>query len=146
MDKNTERDRILDAMAAFIAQRSGIDARDYFETWRDRDGVKAWHADKREHGRDGREARELLAFVRGRDGIDAATLKGAMQSAFSGRLSWDGRALDYTPGQNGSTEYRAAACAVLAQAIRVYWCSDGNDWRKLAREYFGRGMASRWFN
>jgi hypothetical protein len=146
MEQATERDRILSAMAGFIAQRSGIDARDYFETWRDSEGVKAWKADKREHGRDGREARAMLAFIRGREGIDAAALKSAMQSAFSGRLTWDGEALDYTPGQNGATEYRAAACAVLAQAIRVYWRGDGNDWRKLARDYFGRGAASRCFN
>ena len=152
MDNATERAAILDCLAAFIAQRSGIDARDYFDNWRDREGVKAWQADRRENYREGREARAMLAFVRDRDGIDAAALKSAF-GAFSGRLAWTGEALDYTPGQNAATEYRAAACAVLARAIANYWRANMDDsgpkWprvQRLARDHFGRGLASRWFN
>ena len=148
-----EKAAIIDCLARFIAQRGGPDSRDYFESWRDRDGVAAFNADKREYYRDGREARAMLAYVRDRDGITAEGLKAAMRSAFAGRLSWDGTALDYTPGQNGATEYRAAAAAVLARAIADYW-RDGMDdsapkWprvQQLARVQFGRGYVARWFN
>lgn len=146
MTDTSERAAILDCMAGFIAMRSGIDSRDYFSDWRDRDGVAAFKADQRSIARDGREARQLLAFVRGRESITATDLRAALRGNFSGRLSWDGAALDYTPGQYGPTEYRTAACAVLAGAIRDYWRADGNDWRKLAKGQFGRGIASRWFS
>jgi hypothetical protein len=56
--------------------------------------------------------------------------------------------VDYTTGQYFPTEYRNAACAVLAQAWRSYWRDCGYDAdriRKAARATFGRGIASRWF-
>lgn len=146
MEAKAERAAILDCMAAFIAQRSGIEARDYFENYRDREGVAAFNSDRREVARDGKEARTLLAAIRWREGIDADCLKGALQSAFGGRLSWDGEALEYTAGQNGSTEYRAAACAVLALALRRYWRAQDMNATETAKREFGRGLSSRWFN
>lgn len=149
----SERAAILDGLAGFIAQRSGIDARDYFDNWRDREGVKAWQADKRDNYREGREARAMLAYVREREGIDTEALKVAFRGAFGGRLEWTGAGLDYTPGQNTATEYRAAACAVLARVIANYWRANMDDsapkWprvQRMARDQFGRGLASRWFN
>jgi hypothetical protein len=57
--------------------------------------------------------------------------------------------VDYCTGQYFPTEYRAAACAVLATILWDYIspeCKTGNDIRKWARAEFGRGIASRWFN
>lgn len=69
--------------------------------------------------------------------------------------------LDYCVGQYWPTEYRRAACAVLASALWDHARddrspSDGTlrqikqskgDWlREHFRREFGRGIASRWFN
>ncbi|HEY4356011.1 MAG TPA: hypothetical protein VGN16_09710 [Acidobacteriaceae bacterium] len=74
--------------------------------------------------------------------------------------------LDYCTGQYWPTEYRRAACAVLASAIWYWWreecmpepttVDDGNKrydnlsagdfLRRNARREFGRGIQSRWFN
>ena len=146
----TERDNILEAMAAFIGQRSGLEACDYVRDWQDKAGREALASDRYQIARDGRHARTLLAAVRWRD-IPADMLKGALKDAFSGRLSWDGKVLEYCTGQYFPTEYRKAACAVLATALWRYWRDDcGYDSadaiRKQACREFGRGIASRWFN
>lgn len=149
----TERDDILDCLAAFIGQRSGIVTRDYASDWRDKDGLAALRSDQAKIARDGKQARELLASVRRRS-ITADDLKAALRDAFSGRLSWDGEAkrLDYCTGQYFATEYRAAVCSVLATAMWRYWRSDmpddctADDIRRKARAEFGRAIASRWFN
>ena len=59
--------------------------------------------------------------------------------------------VDYTTGQYFPTEYRKAACAVLAQAIWDWFrgkCNyeTGEAIRKAARREFGRAIASTWFN
>lgn len=65
--------------------------------------------------------------------------------------SWNGAKLDYCTGQYWQTEYRRAACAVLASAIWSYWRDGltgeniGDRLRASARRTFGRGIASRWF-
>jgi hypothetical protein len=89
----------------------------------------------------------------GRDGIAAEGIVAACR-AFAGRLQLverDGAvAVDYTTGQYFPTEYRKAACAVLASALwdyaREQGYATGNEIRKWARQEFGRGIASRWFN
>jgi hypothetical protein len=79
-------------------------------------------------------------------------------SAFSGRLQItpdkkEGEyRLEYCIGQYWPTEYRAAACAVLAQAIWVYYRKDLVDFRDVLslratfKRIFGSGMQKRWFN
>jgi hypothetical protein len=72
-------------------------------------------------------------------------------SAFSGRLTPTANGFDYCTGQYYCTEYRAAACACLASGIWQYLrdkggCTTGDQIRKVARQEFGRGIASRWFN
>jgi hypothetical protein len=142
-----EREAIRACLAKFIAQRSGIDARDYFSDWRDKDGIAALRSDQFTVRRDGQEARRLLSYVHIWT-VDPRHLKSAFRGAFAGRLSWDGKGLDYTPGQYFATEYRAAACAVLALAIWRHWREDCgvSDVRERAKREFGRGIASRWFN
>jgi hypothetical protein len=143
----TNKETILDALYKHIAQRSGIDALNYFDDYRDTEGRKAFAAEYREILREGREARMLLHAVRSRD-ISADEILAASKRAFSGRLSWnpDKAQWDYCTGQYFPTEYRAAACAVLAAALWRYMADDGADVRRWAKDNFGRGVQSRWFN
>ncbi len=145
----TTKDTILNALAKHIAQRSGIDARNYFSDWRDTEGRKAFAAEYREILREGRDARALLYAVRRSPSITADDILAASKRAFSGRLSWNDKKQrwDYCTGQYFPTEYRAAACAVLASVL-WNWSErpTTDDKRKYFRGELGRGIQSRWFN
>jgi hypothetical protein len=112
-DAAAERAATLAALDAFIRQRPGLDYRNYDRA--------SYAAEVRSIGRDLQDARALLRAVELRPSITAAKLRDAFQSAFSGRLSWDGKRLDYTTGQYWPTEYRAAACGALSSALWAYW-------------------------
>jgi len=143
------KDQILDALSRHISQRSGIDARNYFDSWSDTEGRKAFNAEYREILREGRDARTLLYFVRRSVTITAERILQATKHAYSGRLTYNAEKdrFDYCTGQYFPTEYRAAACAVLASVLWT-WCerSTGDDKRTYFRREFGRGIQSRWFN
>jgi len=151
METETEtvaRDAILDGLRRVIAQRSGIDWRNYFSDGRDADGRRAFNSDRYTIARDGRDARRLLEYVA------AATLITADDIAARARggrleLSDDRRTWHYTAGQYFATEYRAAVARLLAGVIWDY-LRDGHDTadgiRRRARQIFGRGIASRYFN
>jgi hypothetical protein len=146
-----KKEAILSAIRAHIAQRSGIDFRNY-QSGDYQASRRAFLGDYRPILKHGRDARALLDFIENRDEITAENIKEATR-AFSGRLSLvergDSVAADYCTGQYFPTEYRAAACAVLALAVWDYWredCESGEEIRKRARRRFGRGLASRWFN
>lgn len=186
---------LMEALHAFISQRSGIDYANYGER-------AAFMGDYRPILREGREARMLLRSVELRDSITAQDIIEASERAFSGRLRFRIRygntsgqvcadcgakpgaahkdnceggshdlsdmrvAVDYCTGQYFPTEYRAAACAVLAAVLWSYFranmpqpdssdregnpryagLSAGDYLRKQARREFGRGITSRWFN
>lgn len=160
------RQAILDALDAFVRQRSGMD-------WRNYGDAASYRDEQRSITRDLHDYRELRRAVQWREGIDADALREAFR-AFSGRLQWDGRQLDYCTGQYFPTEYRKAACAVLAAALWDYarenmpegsrqGASEGTLWyppftpgkprisagdwlRQYFRREFGRGIQSRWFN
>lgn len=112
----SERDCILRALDAWVRQRPGLDPRDYGDSW------PAYRSESRSITRDLHHARTLLRYVELHPSITADMLREAFRSAYSGRLSWDAgkRQLDYCTGQYWPTEYRRAACAVLASAI-WYW-------------------------
>lgn len=146
------KQELCNIIRAFIAQRSGIDRRNYQSDWRDTEGAAAFRADYREILRDGRDARRLLEYVESRDGIPAENIFGASNG--NGRLEWVARGekigLDYCAGQYFPTEYRAAVCSMLAAIIRRFLYDDYRyenyeDVRKAARRIFGRGLAGRWF-
>jgi hypothetical protein len=147
-----KKETIIKAIRAFIAQRSGIEFANY-QTGDWKASRESFMGDYRPILRAGRDARVLLAAVSGRDGITAENIIAACRS-FSGRLQLvergDSVAVDYSTGQYFPTEYRNAACAVLATALWDYAAAQGyktgNDIRKWARGEFGRGIASRWFN
>lgn len=110
-----ERAAILEALRAWIMQRPGLDPRNY-----DRAGYRS---DSRAITQQKADALELLRAVETRKALTVETLREAFR-AFSGRLSWDGKRLDYCTGQYWPTEYRAAACAVLRSALWDYWRAD----------------------
>ncbi len=111
-----EREAILTALDRWIRQRPGLEFGNYGD-------VSAYRSELRSITRDGREARTLLQAVRWREeSITLALLRESFR-AYSGRLSWawsplEGKGrLDYVTGQYWPTEYRRAACAVLASAL-----------------------------
>jgi len=120
---------ILDALDAFVRQRPGLEFGNYGD-------VTSYRSELRSITRDLHEYRELRKAVGWRDGITADALLEAARSAYSGRLTlippgphdhggghfssspqWR---VDYCTGQYFPTEYRKAACAVLAQALWYY--------------------------
>jgi hypothetical protein len=146
---DTDRTNILNALALWIGQRPGLDPRDYISDWRDKAGHTAYRHVARKITRDLNDARELLRYVKKRESITGAMLCDAFKRGFSGRLSWDGENLDYCTGQYWPTEYRAAACAVLAAAVWDYLREGretGDDIRRAARREFSRAIAKRWFD
>ena len=131
------KSEMIEALYGFVAQRSGIDGRNY--------GSRAgFMEDYRRILRDGREARLMLRYVAPRC---AGYLPDVLKS---GRLTWDGSRLDYCAGQYFPTEYRAAACRALANAI-WHWlrvecgCDTHEKIQAAARRELGRGIARRWF-
>ncbi len=142
---------MVEALYRFINQRSGIDYRNYQGgDWKA--SREAFNGDYRPMLKHGRHARQMLRAVELRESVTAEMLLEASR-AFMGRLQFverDGKvAVDYTTGQYFPTEYRKAACAVLAQALWDYWrpdCKTGDEIAKQARREFGRGIAADWFN
>jgi hypothetical protein len=142
----------LDALAAFVSQRSGIRFRDYWtgDHWNAHtDARQAFLADYRPILRHGKHARAMLAYLRWRtlpDDLLASV-------ADNGRLTWDATRgeWDYCAGQYFPTEYRRAACRVLASAIEKLWdtdaggCVSRDDIVRFAHGVFGPAIARAWF-
>jgi hypothetical protein len=116
---------ILDALDAFTRQRAGLEYGNYCSGYGDVNGRKAYFAEQRGITRDLHDYRALRRAVGMADSITADMLLEASRSAFSGRLTLADRtgygqhiyAVDYCTGQYFPTEYRKAACAVLAAAL-----------------------------
>lgn len=143
---------MIEALYRFINQRSGIDFRNYSGgDWKA--SREAFMGDYRPMIKHGKQARQMLREVELRDSITVQNLLDASR-AFSGRLQFreDDKGnvtVDYTTGQYFPTEYRSAACAVLAQCLWDYWrdgCETGEEIAKKARRELGRGIARDWFN
>ena len=148
IEQTSEKDQILDALGVWIRQRPGLDFGNYGD-W------KNYRAEVRSIQRDLDEARQLLRSVQ-LSSVSAEVLKGAFR-AFSGRLTWNGTRLEYCAGQYWPTEYRKAACAVLAAALWDHYRDDyaasategesaGNAIRRQFKRSFGKRIANRWFN
>jgi hypothetical protein len=133
----------LDALRAFIGRRSGIEPANYSDR-------ESFLADYRRILRDGRDARVMLRYLEmvARNAAEAG--KPMLLRQGVNRLAWSNRCWDFTPGQYHPTEYRAAACRWLAEAIRDHWDVPCGPMRWLtiaanARNAFGPGIAKRWF-
>lgn len=162
--------QLIEALMAFINQRSGIEFRNYWsgDHWNSKtDAREAFMSDYKPILRHGKHARRMLRAVELRDSITAENIIEATR-AYAGRLQFvekNGKVwVDYTTGQYFPTEYRNAACAVLAQCLWDYWhgCADcakdgketyqpgivdvGAYIRKQARNEFGPAIARTWFN
>jgi len=172
------KQQILEALRKWINQRPGLE----FANYGDR---KSYRQELRSITRDRADALQLMQAVSWCDSITAENMIDSFR-AFSGRLqvrevvpaSVDGgpyAELSYCTGQYWPSEYRKAACAVLAQALwgaaqadmpapdpnkkitktfgtfaNEHESIDGltpGDWmRRYFRREFGRGIESRWFN
>ena len=113
-----KRDQILEALAAFIRQRPGLEYGNYGDP-------TSYRSEMRSITQDRHHAETLLAAVRWRESIGVSELKEAFR-ANSGRLSIEDRPdgsirLDYCAGQDFPTEYRKAVCAVLSAALWAYF-------------------------
>jgi len=143
---SNRKQNILRALQEFVNQRPGLSFADYGD-------AKYYRQDYRQILQAKQDFEQLLVTVDLRDNITADDIIKASKSAFSGRLTitenGDSVTIDYCTGQYMPTEYRKAACAVLASALWGFWRepeSTGDTIRKSARDNLGRGIASRWFN
>jgi hypothetical protein len=141
-----EKNQVMGALHKFIRQRPQLEFGNYGE-------LKAYRAEVRSIGRDLQDAEALLAAVSWR-GITGDDLANAAKHSFSGRLSLvekgDRVEVDYCTGQYWPTEYRRAACAVLASALWEHWRpadseQGGDKIRATARRELGSRLARRWF-
>jgi hypothetical protein len=110
------------ALADFAYQRSGIEPGNYYQTWQDRAGVKAYREEVRSIQADMKRFKRALD-VAGAEGVTDREVLDAAPHAFSGRLEWRTNAMpghwEYTTGQYFPTEYRKAAATVLEVAINI---------------------------
>jgi hypothetical protein len=137
-----DRNEMLSALGAFIRSRPGLEYGNYGD-------AKSYRAELRAIMRDKRDAETLLTQV----ALSSATAEdiiAASRNAFSGRLSFTHRGLEYCAGQYYPTEYRKAACAVLASVLwqrksDSHAPGNGEKIRAEFRREYGRGIAGRWF-
>lgn len=155
----SERELMLDTLQHFIRQRPGFE-------WANYDSAASYRADTRRALRDLHDAEDMLRAIRWRTSC-------TFSPSTSGRLTWEAerKGWQYVAGQYFPTEFRAAACSLLASALWGYWREnlpkkttythnqetgedtvryDGLracDWiRRQARRELGARIANRWFN
>lgn len=143
--KETTKEKVCGELRKFICSRSGLDWRNYYNTWSDIEGRKAFNQERRQIASDGQEARILLIFVESRSIGVADILR---ECTSQERLSWNQEksCFEYITGQYKPTEYRYAAASMLGRIIRRYFRECGYDRDRIRKEaiaYFGRG-ASKW--
>jgi hypothetical protein len=137
---------VLNSLRAFVDRRPGFDPRNYSD-------ASSYRADTSRAQRDRRDAHALLGAVyreasstddNGRD-----RLLCCLREGLRGRLELrDDGSIRYHEGQYYPTEYRAAACGALADALWQYWCAPGvtfDSLRAIARHVLGAPLARRWF-
>ena len=140
------KSELCNLLRAFVAQRSGLDWRNYASDWRDTAGMSALRSDRNRILQHGRDARALLSFVENLSPIPVDYLLSELSDGK--RLSFDPSrgSIDYCAGQYFPTEYRAAVCRALSTALWRYHVNLGtSDVRAWAVETFGCAIASRWF-
>ena len=142
-----ENNEIITALRKFVGKRSGLDWRNYYYSYADIDGVKAYRADRADIAKDGKHARELLNLCESLE-IPFGHLVGSKERLTLNATSGE---VNYTPGQDATTEYRAAVCRACALAIWNWLIDTGRarnraeiqGWIKMR---LGRGIANTWFN
>jgi hypothetical protein len=131
-------DSAIAQLAAFAAQNSGIDPRNYYDpadrlagrrqVWLD--GCAAYRAEARSISEDWRRFKSALVMAAA-EGVTDSEVIAAAPGAFSGRLSWGPKQhhntkngeysgeWSYCSGQYWPTEYRKASASVMEAAIRA---------------------------
>jgi len=153
----TNRDKILALLRAHIAQRPGMDPRNYGD-------AASYRSESRGITQDRHDAEMMLRQVEQSSITDAALWDAFRGSRLTIVQGPNGpQALDYCTGQYFPTEYRRAACAVLASAL---WTAArenapvdagfhephsnlrnlGDYLRAHFRRVFGARIARRYFN
>ena len=130
---------IKSMLRAFVAQRPGFDYHNYATT-------SAYRADQKRTMRDKADALALISAFP--DNADPRFLVDALSSG--NRLSLEGGQLEYKAGQYYCTEYRAAVCRAVSDALRALsWAQSQErlaETRKRMARIVGRGCANRWFS
>ena len=159
---DTLKEQRISALYTWIHQRPGLEYGNYGD-W------KAYQSELRSIRKDLHHARQLLRSVE-LSGITGEELLKAF-SAYSGRMTWNGKELEYCTGQYWPTEYRRVVCAIAAQAlwhykrehcmpkpvlmhnsetgetVERYQDLRAGDWlRQSFRREYGRGIQQRWFD
>ncbi len=168
----TRKQKILDTLDDFVNQRPGLDPLDYGGGT---DGWRLYRSESASITKDMHDYYKIRDQIHWRDSITADDIIKASQHAFSGRLTindisahyddsstyW-AYSINYCAGQYMPTEYRKAACAILAS---TWWnvtrtdCPDfetdetgnyvsGNpgQWmRAAAKRTFGIGLQRGYF-
>jgi hypothetical protein len=147
-DTNADKEKLgqmLEQLHRFIRQRPGLEFGNYGDATEYRRELRGITRDKRDA--------EAMLFCVWRSLMVTKTLQEAAQQAFSGRLRWNSEMWEYDVGQYYCTEYRRAACAVLARALWLHWSSawsatpfSAESVRAEAKRSLGVGIAKRWFN
>ena len=126
-------------LRAFVARRPGFDYHNYAT-------ASAYRADQKRTMRDKADALALISAYP--DDADPRFLVGVLSSG--NRLSLEGGQLEYTAGQYYCTEYRAAVCRAVADALRALaWAQSQErlaETRQRMARIVGRGCANRWFS
>ena len=124
-------------LRAFVARRPGLDYHNYATT-------SDYRADQKRAMRDKADALALI------NAFPDEAARGFLEKHLDGRLRLDGEHLDYTPGQYYCTEYRAAVCRAVSDALRALsWAQSQErlaETRKRMARIVGRGCANRWFS
>ena len=134
---NTQEIKSL--LRAFVAQRPGFESANY-------GSLAAFRADQKRAMRDKADALALInAFP---DEADPRFLVGVLSSG--NRLSLEGGKLEYITGQYYCTEYRAAVCRAVSDALHAHLYSHEKQSLQTVRQRMarivGRGCANRWFS
>ena len=124
-------------LRAFVAQRPGFDYHNYAT-------ASDYRADQKRTMRDKADALALI------NAFPDEAARGFLTDALKGRLSLEGDHLEYTAGQYYCTEYRAAVCRAVSDALRALsWAQSQErlaETRKRMARIVGRGCANRWFS
>ena len=134
-----QSETILTALRAFINARPGFD-------WRAYAGAPAaiYRADYAVAYRDLQDARVLLRAC-ALASVSADNLRDALTDAR--RLTLTPGGLEFTACQYPPTEYRAAACRALADALYRHYLPDAADRAgalRVLRNVLGARLVSRW--
>jgi hypothetical protein len=137
-----QAETILTALRAFIDARPGFD-------WRAYAGAPAsiYRADYAVAYRDLQDARVLLRAC-ALASVSADDLRAALTDARRLTLNSETGALEFTACQYPPTEYRAAACRALADALERHYMPSVPDRAallRLLRNVLGARLVRRWF-